>query len=280
MADVGTLESLSRNKKVLFAGSAAIGGIISALLTVGFGLEEGAFTSWVLAGGLDAACIGVAVVYAQSYYQTKSLKVTDGLKKAAKTGIVAGCAGGLAALLGMKLFGAGNFGRAVGWAISGGVAGYVVSQQVRNLRQTPAIVAGACGGAFGCLIMYMDLGYATGVAVTGAAIGLMVAMAEAMFRKNWIDVEVYSHVLGNGLNLAKPDRQFTLNIGAEPITIGTRSGLDIELKTAPGAIPGHTASIYCDGDKTIYHDLQSGARAELSAGQAFRFGACQVRLGS
>ncbi|QOY92780.1 hypothetical protein IM543_14345 [Massilia sp. UMI-21] len=280
MADVGTLDRLSRNKKVLFAASAAIGGFISALLTQGLGLGEGAFTSWVLAGGLDAACIGAAVVYAQSYYQTRSLKVRDGLKKAAKTGLVAGCAGGLAALFGMNLFGAGNVGRMVGWAISGGVAGYVVAQQVPNLRRKPAIVAGACGGAVGCLVMYMEFGYATGVAITGAAIGLMVAMAESMFRKNWIDVEVYAHVLGNGLNLAKPERQFTLNIGADPITIGTHAGLDIEFKADPGSAPGHTASIYCDGDKTIYHDLQNGSRAELSAGQPFRFGACQVRLGS
>jgi hypothetical protein len=280
MADASTLESLSRNKKVLFAGSAAVGGIISGILTTGLGLAQGEFSSWVFAGGLDAALIGAAVVYAQGYYQTKSLHMTDGLKKAAKTGIIAGCAGGLAAMLGMKIFGAGDFGRMVGWAISGGVAGYVVSQQVRNLKQKPAIVAGACGGAIGCLIMYMDFGYATGVAITGAAIGLMVAMAEVMFRKNWVDVEVYSQALGTGLNLAKPLRQFTLNIGAEPITIGTRSGLDIELNTVTGAPPSHSASIYADGDKTIFHDLQSGSRAELSAGQPFRFGECQVRLGS
>jgi hypothetical protein len=280
MAEAGTFDRLSRNKKLLFAGAAAAGGMASGTLTTELGLASGAFSSWVLAGGLDAALIGTAVVYAQNYYQTKSLSISDGLKKAARTGLIAGCAGGLAALFGMNVFGAGNFGRMVGWAISGGVAGYVVSQQVRNLRQKPAIAAGAAGGALGCLFMYMDFGYSTGVAITGAAIGLMVAMAEAMFRKNWLDVEVYSQALGTGLNLAKPLRQFTLNVGAEPITIGTRDGLDIRLNDVPGAAPIHTASIYCDGDKTIFHDLQSGSRAELRADEPFRFGECQMRLGS
>lgn len=280
MADAGTLDALARNKKVLFAGAAAAGGIVSATLTEALGLGEGTFSSWVLAGGLDAALIGTGVVYAQNYYQTKSLRISDGLKQAARAGAIAGCGGGLLALVGMNLLGAGDFGRMVGWGISGAVAGYVVSQQVRNLKQKVAMLAGAAGGAIGCLFMYMDFGYTMGVAITGAAIGLMVAMAEVMFRKNWIDVEVYSQPLGSGLNLAKPARQFTLNVGAEPITIGTRPGLDIQLNPVPGSEPNHVASVYCDGDKTIFHDLQSGTRAELRGGEAFRFGECQLRLGS
>jgi hypothetical protein len=280
MAGTVALEELARNKKALFAGAAAVGGIVSATLTQAFGLSDGAFSSWVLAGGLDAALIGTAVVYAQNYYQTKSLGISDGLKQALKEGALAGCAGGLLALICMKVLGAGNFGRMVGWAISGSVAGYVVSQQVRNLKRKPAVLAGAAGGAIGCLIMYMDFGYTAGVAITGAAIGLMVAMAEVMFRKNWLDVEVYAQRLGAGLNLAKPARQFTLSVGAEPITIGTRDGLDILLKQTPGIAPSHAASVYCDGEKTIFHDLQSGSRTELRAGEPFRFAECQLRLGS
>lgn len=280
MAGAVGLEELARNKKVLFAGAAAVGGMVSATLTQVLGLSAGEFSSWVLAGGLDAALIGTAVVYAQNYYQTKSLAISIGLKQAAKAGAIAGCAGGLLALMCMNILGAGNFGRMVGWAISGSIAGYVVSQQVRNLKRKPAMLAGAGGGAIGCLIMYMDFGYTMGVAITGAAIGLMVAMAETMFRKNWLDVEVYAQRLGAGLNLAKPARQFTLNVGAEPITIGTREGLDIRLNQTPGIAPNHSASVYCDGDKTIFHDLESGSRTELRTGEPFRFGECQLHLGS
>lgn len=280
MADSEALERLLRNKKLLFAGSAAIGGVLSAFFTTSFGWSSGEFTSWVLGGALDAALIGAAVVYAQNYYQTKSFHISAGLKKAAQIGLIAGCGGGMAAMLSMYVLGAGNFGRLVGWAISGGVAGFVVSGQVPNLKQKPAVIAGAIGGAIGCLFMYMNLGYTTGVAITGAAIGLMVATAEVMFRKNWLEVEIYAQPLGTGLNLAKPLRQFTVNVGTDPITVGTRGDLDVQLNRAVGVAGDHTASIYCDGEKTVYHDLLSGSRTELSAGQAFRFGECQVRLGS
>jgi hypothetical protein len=279
MTNSETLERLLRNKKLLFAGAAAIGGALSAFLTTSFGFD-GQFASWVLGGALDAAIIGAAVVYAQNYYQTKSFHVSASLKKAVRVGLIAGCAGGLAAMLSMYVLGAGNFGRLVGWAISGGVAGFVVSGQVPNLMQKPAVIAGAIGGAIGCLFMYMDLGYTTGVAITGAAIGLMVATAEVMFRKNWLEVEIYAQPLGSGLNFAKPVRQFTLNVGTDPITVGTRDDLDLQLNRTAGVAGSHTASIYCEGEKTVYHDLLSGSRTELSAGQPFRFGECQVRLGS
>lgn len=271
---------LARNKKILFAGAAALGGAASGLLTPFLLNQNSVFASWAVAGALDAALIGAWVVYAQNYYQTRSFRFTAGLKRALWTGAMIGFAGGCAALVGMYVFGAGSFGRVAGWAISGGAAGFVVAAQVPNLKRATAVTAGAIGGGLGCLLMGMGLGYTVGVAFTGAAIGLMVALAEALFRKNWLDVEIYSEPLGSGLNLAKPVNQYTLTLGAAPITVG--SGETREIRVPHNASPSrsHIASIYVDGDKTIFHDLLTAAKTELSAGQPFRFGECQIRLGS
>ncbi len=273
-------EGLLRNKKVLFAGAAALGGVVSATVTAMVIDTGSALASWAVAGAFDAVFIGSAVVYAQNYYQTKSFGITAGLKRTARDGAIAGFIGGCVALTAMSMFGAGEFGRVLGWAISGAVAGHVVAAQVPNLKASSARYAGGAGGALGCLLMNMGLGYTFGVAVTGAAIGLMVAMAEVMFRKNWIDVELYAAPLGSGLNLAKPVHQFTLSVGQDPITIGTGAAQDIRLQPRDGAAPAHLASIYVVGDKTVLHDLVTSAKTELSAGQPFRLAECQLRLGA
>ena len=275
-----SFDKLLHNKKILFAGSAAMGGILSGLIITSLpGVINNAFFSWVFSGALDAALIGAMVVYAQNYYQTKSYNITSGLKQAFKKGLVAGFIGGIVAYISMYLFGSGNFGRSIGWAISGGVAGFVVSGQVPNLKQPTAIAAGAIGGFVGCMFMYMDFGYTLGVAITGAAIGLMVAMAEVIFRKNWLDVEIYSEILGSGLNLAKPIHQFTLTIGRDPITIGSRDGMDIKLKSNPKSSNAHAASIYVENEKTIFHDLISNAKTELVTDIPFQFDECLIKLG-
>ena len=158
MQNSKNLENLLRNKKILFSSAAAIGGILSGLMMTTFFDTRNGFISWVVSGALDAAMIGAIVVYAQNYYQTKSTVITSGLKQAIKKGLIIGGIGGFAALQSMHIFGAGDFGRIVGWSISGGVAGFVVSSQVPNFKRSTAIAAGAIGGFIGCLFMYMNFG--------------------------------------------------------------------------------------------------------------------------
>ncbi len=272
---------LLRNKKMLFTGFAAIGGLVSGMLvlTVPF-IMNNTFLSWTIPGAFDAALIGAMAVYAQNYYQTKSFKLPLGLKRAVTAGLVIGAAGGVCSYFVVMTFGGGEFGRFVGWALSGGVAGYVVSEQVPNLKQKTAIVAGAVGGFLGCLIMEIDFGYTIGVGVTGAAIGFIVATAEVIFRKNWVDVEIYAEKLGSGICLAKPIREFALGLGLEPITLGSREDMTIRLMPGSGSANGHSASIYFENDKAIFHDLSSDAKTELKANSPFRFCECQMRLGA
>lgn len=279
MQNYKNLENLLRNKKILFSSAAAIGGVLSgAIMTSFFDVQNG-FISWVFSGALDAAIIGALIVYAQNYYQTKSINITLGLKNAIKKGLFIGAIGGFIALLSMQIFGGGNFGRIMGWAISGGVAGFVVSSQVPNFKRSTAISAGAIGGFIGCLFMYMNFGYTIGVAITGAAIGLMVAIAEVLFRKNWIDIEIFSKELGPGLNLEKPIHKFTLNLGKNPITIGFNDNMDLKLKKPSVGVNQHFASIYIDYEKVFFHNLIANVKTELINGKPFLFSECKINLG-
>lgn len=273
------VDDLLRNKKILFAIAAALGGMLSGLIITAFPkIMDIDVLSWVVSGGLDASLIGIMVIYAQNFYQTQTFDVPSGLQRAIKTGLLMGCGGGFAAYIGMSALGNSEFGRYIGWAISGGVAGYVVSQQVPNLKPSTAITAGAIGGFLGCLLMELNFGYTAGVVITGAAIGLMVATAEVSFRKNWLDIEVFAEPLGTGLNLAKPMHQYTLTLGQRPLTVGSRHDMDIKLK--PSSVTSdHAASIYVENGKAIFHELARNAKTVLSRDKPFVYDVCQIRLG-
>ena len=279
MENIPSSNSPLRDKKILFAGAAAFGGLISGLIATTFFDLNNAFLSWVVGGALDAALIGAFIVYAQNFYQTKSLIISSGLKTAIKKGLIIGSTGGVVALISMYIFGSGNFGRIIGWGISGGVAGYVVSTQVPNLRLSTAIAAGAIGGIAGCLFMLMDFGYTIGVMITGAAIGLMVAIAEVAFRKNWLNIDVFNQVLGGGLNLQKPVNQYTLTLGRDAIKVGYADGMDIKINSSESKSLAHAASIYLEGNDVIFCNLGNGEKTKLSAGKPFRFAECEIKTG-
>lgn len=147
-----------KDKRILFAGGAGAAGLLSAMLTVWLGIDQGAFTSWVFAGALDAALIGAALVYLQNYYQSNDFsnldRVFDGLVK----GLIVGAVGGLASYACMNVFGTTDFVRLVGWAISGAAAGYVASLRVPNLDMKVSTIAGGIGASAGCLAMQPDPG--------------------------------------------------------------------------------------------------------------------------
>ena len=56
------MHKLLRNKKLLFTGFAAIGGLISGMLMMSFpSIMNNTFLSWTVPGAFDAALIGSVV---------------------------------------------------------------------------------------------------------------------------------------------------------------------------------------------------------------------------
>ena len=268
------------SKRFLFSSAAGLGGLLSGLIYTSFDIFNTNLFSWVSGGALDAAFISALIIYAQNYYQTKSFKVTAGFKAGMKKGLLIGGLGGVLAYFAMTFLGAGTFGRIIGWGISGGVAGYTVYTQIPNFKISNAIIAGAIGGVLGCLFMMMNLGYTIGVIVTGASIGLSVAVSEVVFRKNWIDVSIYSKPLSAGINLQKPINQFTLTLGKNPIKIGSGNNMDIQLLKNSSNILDHYATIYLDGNDAIFLNVSKSEKTKLVTNNPFVFLECEINLGS
>jgi hypothetical protein len=274
------LNKLLSSKKLLFASFACFGGILSGLITqiLGFHGSGSEFLSWAGSGALDAALIGMMVVSAQNFYKTHNIKNFNGFKTALKVGLLGGFLGGIVSLLFMNLFGSGSFTRLIGWAISGGVAGYVISKQIPNLKKLHAIAAGALGAGLGCIFMYLSFGYTIGVAITGAAIGLMVALAEVIFRKSWIDVNIYSEPLGKGLNMGKLLLRYTLTLGEKPIKVGFGEDMDINLKPGNLTPASHLGSIYSEGENVFFQEIATNQKIVLNSAEKFRYQECEILL--
>lgn len=257
-------------KNIMFAIAASCGGIISGVISLATGLMSSTkpLIGWVVTGGLDAALIGLSLMCMQSYYQNHKLILPKDWQKGIKIGLLIGSCGGLISFLLMTFFIGGNIGRVLGWALSGGVVGYVAALRIPNLSKKIAVIAGATGGGIGCLVMYMGLGYTTGVAITGAAIGIMVATAEKVFRKIWIDVTVHPTNSG-GISLTKK-RNFTLTLGARPIIIGFSPEADIILEKESG-ISHVSARIVLQNDNVILHDIDKIKEEILTEGNIFKY---------
>lgn len=236
------------NKKILFSLAAGIGGIVSGLLSIIFSFHDNAVTSWILTGATDAAFIGSAIIYIQNYYQYDSWFKYNSIRSGLIKGSLIGAGGGFIGLVSMGLVD-GETGRYIGWALSGGAVGYVVSLRVPNLKISTAVFAGALGGALGCLVMTIGLGYVAGVAVAGAVIGYMVAFSEQVFRDMSIDVTLTPRV--SGLSLAKP-HCFNLTLGSTPITVGYTEDVDIYLQPANMEIKESGGKIAIESGKPTF----------------------------
>lgn len=270
------LDGLRQNKKALFAVAGLAGGAASGLLGQTTGVIDGLFGSWVFAGAMDAACIAAAMVAAQSFYVSKKPPTWEALKPVIMLGLIVGAAGGLAALAFASAASGGNFARMVGWGISGAATGLAVCRRIPNLAAKTAIIAGAGGGVLGFVLADHGPGYTLGVAAAGAAIGLAVATAEQLVRKQWIQVTEYSDVLPvNGLGLAKQTNSYALTVGDRPISIGFARDMDVQLKTSGLSLKKLHANVVKRGDR-FFLEAADQPDVEIVPGAPFRLQNCEL----
>lgn len=258
------MSNLLSSKRRLFVVAGSLGGLISGILVILLSLDDNPYTSWILAGAFDAALISALIISGQTYYQTKKIIEVGKLKSALMTGALIGAGGGVIALIAMGVLGQGEFGRFIGWGISGGAAGFVVSRQVANMNKLHAIAAGAIGGAIGCIAMNIDFGYITGVGITGAAIGFSVALADEVLRKNWVQVTEYSDNLkSSGINMAKVNNKYILTLGNQPVRLGYSSDMEIQLKAEGVSMEKEVAVLTMEASRCFLMDLKTGIKSEL-----------------
>ncbi len=191
----------------------------------------------------------LALIAGQNHYLRRRLltfkEASIGFKGSLIAGMVAGGVGQLLFIpvAGIPILAIG--GRIIGWAILGSLVAGGMSGFVPNLQRGRALQAGAIGGATGSIGFLIisavsgDLvGRLVGAAIIGFFIGLMIALIEQFSRESWLIV------------YWTPSEQTKINLGAEPILLGSSEHNHIYLRKSQG-YPPITAKIYTEGEKII-----------------------------
>jgi len=154
---------------------------------------------------------------------------------------------------------------------SGGLAvGHAVSRVVPNLKPVTASIAGALGGFCGCAPMYLIGALTIGLATTGAAIGLAIALAETAFRSAWLEFTIKPR----GVSLEK-ERTLTVTLGEKPVIFGCSGASDVRLSEMPGA-KAYFAKVYLSGGRVTLHDLMKERTRPLSVNEAFNLSNARI----
>lgn len=260
------MRKIFSDKRAYFAGFGAIGGLLSGL-TYSITEPHSALSSWLYGIGGNGLFMAALLGIAQGRYVGKAFDVR-GLLKTAVIGGGGGIVGGLIGIfVGFpiaRLFGGGvDEGRFLGWTLGGLAVGYAVSWAVPNLRPITASIAGALGGFFGCALMYLIGSLTFGLATTGAAIGLAIAIAENAFRSAWLEVTIRPH----GVSVEK-ERTLTVSLGEKPVLFGCSGDSDVRLSEMAGA-KAHFARVSLAGGRVTLHDLVTERSRPLSVNEAF-----------
>ncbi|MBV5310588.1 hypothetical protein [Chromatium okenii] len=257
---------LLSDKRTYFSIFGAIGGLISAFIYIGLGFDS-AFSSWILGTGFDGMCIATLLAFGQTKYVGKSFD-KKAIGRAALIGAFGGfIGGGIAFLVGLpivSLLGGGtDAGRFLGWAIGGIVIGFAVSKVIPNLKSSIASLAGGVGGFLGCFLMYLISSYSLGVATTGAAIGLAIALFETAFRQVWLEITIRP----KGFSLEK-ERTVSVSLGDKPIVFGCAHDSDVKLAEVEGA-QAHFAKVSLVKGKAVLFNIVTNKTSDLDYNEEF-----------
>ncbi|MCI0588365.1 MAG: VWA domain-containing protein [Planctomycetes bacterium] len=149
-------------------------------------------------------------------------------------------------------------GRIGGWVLLGGLTGLGMSYVVPNLRRLRGLAGGAFGGAAGALGFLSAspevgdfAGRLIGAGTVGLAIGMMIALVEAVFRQGWLEV-VYGR-----------NESSTVSLGSQPVSVGS----DARACTvyAAGA-PPVAYRFTLEGGRVRLKDVPTGREEILKAG--------------
>lgn len=212
----------SYQKALIFGGWGAAGGAVAALLCEminpnfrGSFFQQIFFTATLF--GIIGGCIGLAVLVGYANYMKRGFQISESINGGALPGLIAG---GVAGALAEYLFGAlgrGEILRVICWGVAGGLLGFGLSFRIQNLGLWRGLLGGAVGGVVGgilfvTLVKFLQVTGATGrlvgFAAIGFCIGIMLVIAEAMFREAWLEVRY------------GPKETRNVSLGVEPVSVG------------------------------------------------------------
>jgi clan AA aspartic protease (TIGR02281 family) len=203
------------------------GGLVGALLCeiLALGGERATFVDLVVEMGvwfgIIGALIAVGILLGHVTYAARSFSpalIGSNIPRLALGLGFGGVSGFIAGAIAQGLYtgiGPTEVLRVICWGVAGGLLGVALSFRIPNLTALRGFAGGLAGGLAGGIVFIgisvsgsQTFGRLFGTAIIGFAIGLMIMLADALFRKAWIEVRY------------GPRETRTLTLGAEPLRVG------------------------------------------------------------
>jgi hypothetical protein len=175
--------------------------------------------------GLIGGFISAAILLGHVTYSAKSLSAAlagSNIARLAVGGVFGAMSGFIAGGVAQGLYagiGPTEVLRAICWGVAGGLLGIALSFRIPNLTALRGFVGGFAGGIVGGVVFIgvsisgsQIFGRLVGIAIIGFAIGLMIMLADALFRKAWLEVRY------------GPREVRSLTLGPEPLRVGSDAG--------------------------------------------------------
>lgn len=168
--------------------------------------------------GIMGACIAVAILMGYSHYLRRVVQLKESIKGGLLFGFLGGFVAGAIAQGAYAGIGPTEILRVICWGVAGGLLGTALSFRIPNLDRKHGFLGGMLGGGIGggLFVLFSAmagevLGRLFGVAAIGFFIGLMIMVAESLFREAWLDVNY------------GPGESRTVSLGREPVSVGSDS---------------------------------------------------------
>lgn len=273
-----TRNVLASRKALQLGLSGAVGGWLSTLVGELFwhSRPSSSLIATIVFTGiwfaLISAGIAIAIAIGYQYYINRRVQVGKALRKVALFAAVAGAVSGAIAQGIYAGFGAGELLRVICWGLAGGLLGMALSGKLPSLDRMRGLLGGTMGGVLGGIIFILlsytlseTFGRLFGCAAIGFCIGLMLIVVDTLFSKAWLVIDY------------DDGSTRTLNIGKEPITVGSDEALSIvSVRNAPPVALRFTL----EQGQIIGEDIAAGTKTNLRPGYTKRVGNCTITVGA
>jgi Ca-activated chloride channel family protein len=156
----------------------------------------------------------------------------------------------------------------VAWVVVGGLLGLAFSFIIPNLDRGKAVLGGLIGGVLaGVVLTQMPGTYGRLLAclILGGAVGLSVAVVEALAREGYLRV------------IWGPGEFTTVNLGATPVTVGTGPESTVKIPKSSG-FPATIATFTMKGGKAVMFHNMTGATHPLRDGNKLPLGTVTIEV--
>lgn len=262
-------------KALQFGVYGAVGGGLGSIMgeVVPFDGSPGPFLGTIAKVGvwfgIIGACIAVILLIGHAFYLKRDFSMSRSLREGGLFGFLAGATAGGIAQGAYGAIGPTEVLRVICWGIAGGLLGYTLSFRIPNLGRWPGLGGGTAGGVIGgCVFILFSFllgqgaGRFGGITAIGFFIGLMIILAETMFREAWLEISY------------GPKEIRTVSLGLEPVSIGSDHACTVYARDVPAVAFRYKL----EQGRIVCEDVASGNTASVAPGDRKAIGNITVSV--